>query len=44
MSGLAFASVLTLVVVPVLYSIFFKVKYRDEVQNGYKGFGSRQIP
>ena len=31
MSGLAFASVLTLIVVPVLYSIFFKVKYREEV-------------
>ena len=31
MSGLAFASVLTLIVVPVLYSIFFKIKYREEV-------------
>ncbi|NOQ78194.1 MAG: AcrB/AcrD/AcrF family protein [Gammaproteobacteria bacterium] len=31
MSGLAFASILTLIVVPVLYSIFFKVKYREEV-------------
>ncbi|MBE9525868.1 MAG: efflux RND transporter permease subunit [Proteobacteria bacterium] len=31
MSGLAFASVLTLIVVPVLYSILFKVKYREEV-------------
>ncbi|RKZ95101.1 MAG: AcrB/AcrD/AcrF family protein, partial [Gammaproteobacteria bacterium] len=31
MSGLAFASVLTLIVVPVLYSMFFKVKYREEV-------------
>ncbi len=31
MSGLAFASVLTLIVVPVLYSIFFKVQYREEV-------------
>ncbi|MCP3849666.1 MAG: efflux RND transporter permease subunit, partial [Gammaproteobacteria bacterium] len=31
MSGLAFASVLTLIVVPVLYSIFFKVTYREDV-------------
>jgi len=31
MSGLAFASVLTLIVVPVLYSILFKVKYREDV-------------
>jgi len=31
MSGLAFASVLTLIVVPVLYSIFFKIKYKEEV-------------
>ncbi len=31
MSGLAFASVLTLIVVPVLYSFFFKIKYREEV-------------
>jgi len=31
MSGLAFASGLTLIVVPVLYSILFKVKYREEV-------------
>ncbi len=31
MSGLAFASVLTLIVVPVLYSIFFKVEYKEEV-------------
>ncbi len=30
MSGLAFASVLTLIVVPVLYSFFFKIKYREE--------------
>ncbi len=30
MSGLAFASVLTLIVVPVLYSYFFKVKYRED--------------
>ncbi len=30
MSGLAFASVLTLIVVPVLYSYFFKIKYREE--------------
>jgi len=29
MSGLAFATVLTLVFVPVLYAIFFKVKYQD---------------
>ena len=31
MAGLAFASVLTLVFVPVLYAIFFKIKYRQEV-------------
>ncbi len=31
MSGLAFASVLTLIVVPVLYSILFKVNYREDV-------------
>jgi multidrug efflux pump subunit AcrB len=31
MFGLAFASILTLIVVPVLYSIFFKVKYREDV-------------
>lgn len=31
MSGLAFASVLTLIVVPVLYAFFFKIKYREEV-------------
>jgi len=31
MSGLAFASILTLIVVPVLYSIFFKVKYQEDV-------------
>ena len=31
MSGLAFASVLTLIVVPVLYSIFFKIKYQEDV-------------
>lgn len=31
MSGLAFATVLTLIVVPVLYSYFFKIKYREEV-------------
>jgi len=30
MSGLAFATVLTLIFVPVLYAIFFKIKYRDE--------------
>ena len=29
MSGLAFATVLTLVFVPVLYSIFFKIKYQE---------------
>ena len=31
MFGLAFASVLTLIIVPVLYAIFFNVAYRDEV-------------
>lgn len=31
MSGLAFASVLTLIVVPVLYSFFFKIKYKEDV-------------
>jgi multidrug efflux pump subunit AcrB len=31
MSGLAFATVLTLFVVPVLYTIFFKIKYREEL-------------
>jgi multidrug efflux pump subunit AcrB len=31
MFGLGFASVLTLVVVPVLYAIFFKVKTNAEV-------------
>ncbi len=31
MSGLAFASVLTLIVVPVLYAFFFKIKYREDV-------------
>jgi multidrug efflux pump subunit AcrB len=31
MGGLAFASVLTLVFVPVMYAIFFKIKYRQEV-------------
>ena len=31
MSGLAFASVLTLVVVPVLYSVFFKIEYKESV-------------
>ncbi|MCW8929550.1 MAG: efflux RND transporter permease subunit [Gammaproteobacteria bacterium] len=31
MSGLAFASILTLIVVPVLYSMFFKVEYREDV-------------
>jgi len=30
MSGLAFASVLTLIVVPVLYAMFFKISYRAE--------------
>lgn len=30
MSGLAFATVLTLIFVPVLYAIFFKIKYREE--------------
>ncbi len=30
MSGLLFATVLTLVFVPVLYAIFFKIKYREE--------------
>ncbi|WP_198265217.1 efflux RND transporter permease subunit [sulfur-oxidizing endosymbiont of Gigantopelta aegis] len=30
MSGLAFASMLTLIVVPVLYAIFFKIKYRED--------------
>jgi multidrug efflux pump subunit AcrB len=30
MSGLAFASLLTLIVVPVLYAVFFKVEYREE--------------
>ncbi|MDH3814871.1 MAG: hypothetical protein OEV48_10315, partial [Acidobacteriota bacterium] len=29
MFGLLFATVLTLVFVPVLYSLFFKVRYRD---------------
>lgn len=29
MSGLAFATVLTLGVVPVLYSLFFKIKFKD---------------
>jgi multidrug efflux pump subunit AcrB len=29
MSGLLFATVLTLVFVPVLYSLFFKVRYKD---------------
>jgi len=31
MSGLAFASVLTLIVVPVLYSMFFELKYKEDV-------------
>ncbi len=31
MSGLAFASLLTLIVVPVLYSVFFKISYREDV-------------
>lgn len=31
MAGLAFASVLTLVFVPVMYAIFFKINYRQEV-------------
>jgi len=31
MAGLAFASVLTLVFVPVMYAIFFKIDYRQEV-------------
>jgi multidrug efflux pump subunit AcrB len=31
MSGLAFATVLTLFVVPVLYTMFFKIKYRDKL-------------
>jgi multidrug efflux pump subunit AcrB len=31
MAGLAFASLLTLIVVPVLYAFFFKVKYREDV-------------
>ena len=30
MFGLTFATVLTLIVVPVLYALFFKVKYRTE--------------
>ena len=30
MGGLAFATVLTLLVVPVLYAIFFKVPYRTD--------------
>jgi multidrug efflux pump subunit AcrB len=30
MGGLAFATVLTLVVVPVLYAVFFKVPYRQD--------------
>jgi len=31
MAGLAFATVLTLIFVPVLYAIFFKIKYQAEV-------------
>jgi multidrug efflux pump subunit AcrB len=31
MSGLAFATILTLIFVPVLYAIFFKVKYQEKV-------------
>ncbi|HAG52959.1 MAG TPA: MFS transporter [Alphaproteobacteria bacterium] len=31
MSGLTFATVLTLIIVPVLYTMFFKIKYRDEL-------------
>jgi multidrug efflux pump subunit AcrB len=31
MSGLAFATVLTLFVVPVLYTMFFKIKYREKL-------------
>lgn len=31
MAGLTFATVLTLLVVPVLYTMFFKIKYRDEL-------------
>ncbi|MFK5892308.1 MAG: efflux RND transporter permease subunit [Pseudomonadota bacterium] len=31
MSGLAFATVLTLVFVPVLYTIFFKISYQEKV-------------
>jgi multidrug efflux pump subunit AcrB len=31
MFGLGFASILTLVVVPVLYAIFFKVKTNEQV-------------
>lgn len=27
MGGLAFASILTLIAVPVLYSLFFKIRY-----------------
>ena len=31
MSGLTFATVLTLIVVPVLYTMFFRIKYRDKL-------------
>ena len=30
MFGLGFATVLTLIVVPVLYAVFFKVQYQQE--------------
>ena len=30
MAGLGFATLLTLFIVPVLYSIFFRVPYRDD--------------
>jgi len=31
MSGLTFATVLTLIIVPVLYTMFFRIKYRDKL-------------
>jgi multidrug efflux pump subunit AcrB len=35
MAGLGFATILTLIIIPVLYSIFYKAQYRDlNAKNG----------
>jgi multidrug efflux pump subunit AcrB len=41
MFGLGFATLLTLVVVPVLYTVFFRIKYDEQIASGGAAEGGR---